>query len=78
MSAPQTGRRSHYLPRTSNGRIAVVLFLALSALAQPPVVHSLVNRVEPWILGLPFLYAWLLGVYTALICVLLWAWRKGL
>jgi len=78
MSAPQIDRQSHYLPRTTNGWIAVVLFIALSALAQPPVVHVLVNRVEPWVFGLPFLYAWLLGVYTALIFVLVWALRKGL
>lgn len=70
--------RSHLLPRTGTGRVAAVLFLALLALAEPPVVHVLVNRIEPWVLGLPFLYAWLLFVYVAMIGVLLWAVRRGL
>ena len=71
-------KQSHWLPRSRDGRIAVILFVALMALAQPPVVHRLVNRIEPWVLGLPFLYVWLLGVYLAMIGVLLWAQRRGL
>jgi hypothetical protein len=77
MVAPR-GYRSHYLPRTRRGWVALVAFLALFALTQPPVVHGLVNHTEPWISGLPFLYAWLLAVYTALIVVLLWMLRRGL
>lgn len=71
-------RGSHFMPRSRDGWIAVVAFLALMALAQPPVVHRLANRIEPWVLGMPFLYAWLLGVYVAMIGVLLWTQRKGL
>ncbi len=70
--------RSHYLPRSREGRLAVVAFLVLMALAQPPIVHGLANRIEPWVLGMPFLYAWLLGVYVLLIGVLLWVLRKRL
>ena len=70
--------RSHYLPRTRNGWIATVLFILTMALAQPPIIHRLMNRVEPWVLGMPFLYAWLLGVYVLMILVLIWAYRKGL
>jgi hypothetical protein len=47
-------------------------------LAEPPLVTSWANRVEPWILGMPFLYAYLLFVYLALIGVLLWSQRRGL
>jgi hypothetical protein len=71
-------KHSHFRPRSRDGWIAVVAFLGLMALAQPPVVHRLVNRIEPWVLGLPFLYAWLLGVYLAMIGVLLWVQRKRL
>jgi hypothetical protein len=71
-------KQSHFLPRSRAGWIAVVAFLALMALAQPPVVHRLANRIEPWVLGMPFLYAWLLGVYVALIGVLLWVQRRRL
>jgi len=58
--------------------VAVVLFLVLLALAEPPVVHSWANRIEPWVLGVPFLYAYLLVVYLALIGVLLWVLRRRL
>jgi len=58
--------------------VAVVSFVALFLLVEPPLVYSLANHVEPWVLGVPFLYAYLLLVYVALIGVLLWALRRGL
>ena len=70
--------RSHLLPRTAAGWRGVLLFVALMALAQPPVVHGLADRVEPWLLGMPFLYTYLLVVYTLMIGVLIWAMRRGL
>jgi len=75
MSDPR--RRTHFLPRTRDGRIAVVAFAALFLFAMPPVTHTLLNRVEPWIVGLPFLFVALLAVYVALIAVLIWAFRRG-
>jgi len=69
---------SHYRPRTREGWMAVVLFVLLLLLAEPPVVHGLANRIEPWVLGVPFLYFYLFVVYVALVGVLLWALRKGL
>ena len=70
------GPRSHYLPRTRAGWTATVLLLVCMALSQPPVVHGLVNRIEPWILGMPFLFVYLLGVYVATIAVLIWTMIK--
>jgi choline-glycine betaine transporter len=69
---------SHYRPRTRAGWIALVVFLALMSLAEPPIVTSWANRIEPWVFGMPFLYSYLLVVYVALICVLLWAQKRGL
>lgn len=63
--------RSHFVPRTAAGRRSLLLFLALFFLAEPPILFAVANRVEPWILGLPFLYAYLLLVYTALVGLLL-------
>lgn len=68
--------RSHYLPRTRNGWIATVAFLVAMALAQPPIVHGLMNRIEPWVLGMPFLFAYLLAAYLIGIAVLIWAYRR--
>lgn len=69
--------RSHWIPRTRDGRLATLAFLALFLLALPPVTHTLLNRVEPTLLSVPFLFVALLAVYTALIAVLLWALRRG-
>lgn len=71
-------REHHFKPRTGSGWLALLCFLALFALAQPPLVYWIANRIEPRILGLPFLYAWLLGVYTLQIAVLIWARRRDL
>ena len=68
--------RSHFFPRTRSGWIATIAFLLAMALAQPPIVHGLMNRIEPWIFGMPFLFAYLLGVYCLMIAVLIWALRR--
>lgn len=68
--------RSHFLPRTRDGWIAVTTFCGLFALTQPPLLYA-ANRITPWVLGLPFLYAYLLLIYCALIAVLIWAKRRG-
>ena len=69
-------RRSHLIPRTSDGRITTAAFLAVFLLAMPPVTHTVLNRTEPWLFGAPFLYAVLLAVYVALIGILIWVWRR--
>ncbi len=73
-----TPRRSHWIPRTPRGRLAVVLYVALFALAMPPVTHGLWDRPDSWTLGVPFFFLALLVVYTALIGVLVWAYRAEL
>jgi hypothetical protein len=78
LAATMRPDRSHYIPRTTAGRLAVGAFLALFAFTQPPLVFWIGNRVEPWVAGVPFLYAYLLVLYVALIGVLIWARRKGL
>jgi hypothetical protein len=62
--------------RTGSRRTLVVLFLVLFAFAQPPLVYLLANRIEPRILGMPFLYVYLLVIYAGLIGVLLQAMRR--
>ena len=55
----------------------MVSFLALFSLTQPPIVNTVANRTEPWLLGMPFLYTYLLVIYFVLIAVLIWAMRRG-
>lgn len=68
---------SHFVPRTLAGRLTVAAFIGLMALAQPPIVFALANRVEPWLLGMPFLFSYLLLVYAAMIAVLVVAARRN-
>lgn len=79
MSEPPPSHRptSHWIPRTRDGRIATVAFVALFLLAMPPVTHGVLNRVELYFGGVPFLFAALLVIYCALIGVLVWALRRG-
>lgn len=70
--------RGHWLPRTRAGRIAVIWFLASIALAQPPIVYRVANRIHPLLLGMPFLYVWLLAAYVSMIAALVWAYRQRL
>lgn len=70
--------RSHWWPRTRDGRIAVLVFLALLLLAEPPAVYVLANRIAPRIAGAPFLYVYLLVIYAGMIGVLLWAHARRL
>lgn len=77
MEKPPPSIPSHYIPRTYAGRAAVILFLGLLALAEPPIVFAVANRIEPWIGGVPFLYGWLTLVYVALLAVLILVWRRG-
>ncbi len=70
--------RSHWWPRTRKGKIAALGFLGTMALAQPPIVFVLANRIEPWVLGMPFLYAYLTVVYAVLCGLLLTVWRSRL
>ena len=56
----------------------MILFVGFFAFTQPPLVYVLANRVEPWLLGFPFLYSYLLVIYVALIAVLIWAGRRGI
>jgi hypothetical protein len=69
--------KSHYVPRSTAGWVSLVAFLALMALAQPPIVFWVDTRFQgAWVLGLPFLYFYLGVIYFFLIGVLLWALRK--
>jgi hypothetical protein len=69
--------RSHWVPRTRDGRVAVTLFIALFLFAMPPVTHLLLDRIEPTVLGVPFFFVALLAIYTVLIGVLVWALGRG-
>ncbi|GIW51991.1 MAG: hypothetical protein KatS3mg081_1346 [Gemmatimonadales bacterium] len=73
-----TRYRSHLWPRSRAGKVAATSFIALLALAEPPAVYLIANRIEPRVLEMPFLYVYLLVVYCAMIGVLIWAAKRGL
>lgn len=69
--------KSHFIPRTRDGWFGVIAFLGLFALTQPPLVFLVANRIEPRIFGVPFLYAYLLIIYIAMIGVLIRTARRS-
>lgn len=71
------GYKSHFIPRTREGWTATAAFLVLFALCMPPFTHTVLNRIEPTVLGVPFFYAALLVIYGLLIGVLVRALRSG-
>lgn len=72
-----TPPKSHFVPRTREGRIATAAFVALFLLAMPPLTHGVWDRPDAWIAGWPFFFVVLLVIYTALVGVLVWALRRG-
>lgn len=70
--------RPHIWPRSRAGRLALASFSGLLALAEPPAVYVIANRVEPRILEMPFLYLYLLVLYLAMTGVLVWVAKRGL
>ncbi len=74
--SPTSSFRSHFLPRTGAGRVAVVVYVGLFVLAMPPVTHALLDRPDQWVGGVPFFFVSLFVIYTSLIGVLVWAHRK--
>lgn len=68
---------SHFIPRTRDGKIATLAFVVIFLLAMPPVTHRVLDRMDPWIGGLPFFYVALLAIYIGLVGVLVWALKRG-
>lgn len=69
--------RSHFVPRTRDGRLVLGLYLLFLCFAEWPLL-PLANRVEPTVLGFPFLFSYLTVVYAAKILVLIYAARRQL
>lgn len=72
-----TPPKSHFVPRTREGRIATAAFVALFLLVMPPLTHVVWDRPDEWIAGWPFFFVVLFLIYTALVAVLIWALRRG-
>lgn len=72
-----TPPRSHFVPRTREGRIATAAFVALFLLVMPPLTHLVWDRPDAWIAGWPFFFVVLFLIYCALVGVLVWTLRRG-
>ncbi len=68
---------SHFLPRTAAGRLTVGLYLVWLAFAEWPLL-PLANRIEPTVLGFPFVFVYLALVYAAKLATLLYAAKRQL
>lgn len=66
---------SHFVPRTAQGRLIVVLYLLWLACAEWPLLPW-ANRIEPTVLGFPFVFAYLAAIYAAKMVTLLYAAKQ--
>ncbi len=57
--------------KRQSGTVAVGLYLLLCFLAQIWPIATLANRIEPRVMGLPFLFAWYVGGVFAVFAGLL-------
>ena len=69
--------KSHWIPRSREGKLALLYFVILYLLVEWPVL-KLFNSIDPVILGFPILLVWLSGVYLLLILGLLYIMGKRL
>lgn len=70
-------QKSHFVPRSRRGRTVALVIVCLFLLIGWPVL-PLANRIEPFVVGMPFLYFYLLVIYIGMIAVMLYAAGKGL
>jgi hypothetical protein len=68
---------SHYVPRTLAGGLALGLYLLFLLAAEWPLL-PFANRIEPTVLGFPFLFVYLGVIYAAKIATLIYAAKRGL
>lgn len=68
--------KSHLIPRTRRGKFVTLAILCLYLLIQWPILRF-ANRIQPLILGLPFLYFYLLVIYVGIIAIMVYAAKKG-
>ena len=66
---------SHFFPRTPQGQLAVGAYLVFLLFAEWPLL-PLANRIEPTVLGFPFLFVYLAVIYAAKIATLLYAAKR--
>ncbi len=68
-------KKSHLVPRTTGGWILLIYILFCYLMTQWPVLKA-VNKAVPFVLGMPFVYAWLTFWYILLVIgAILAAWK---
>ena len=64
--------KNHLIPRSRKGKLVTLTVLCLYLLIQWPILRF-ANRIEPFVLGMPFLYFYLLLIYFCIIAVMVYA-----
>ena len=69
--------KNHLIPRSRKGKLVTLTVLCLYLLIQWPILQF-ANRMEPFVLGMPFLYVYLLFIYCCIIAVMVYACLQDL
>ncbi len=70
-------RRSHLIPRSPGTVILIIWFVICFAAIQWPG-WLIANRVEPYVLGLPFMFFWAILWWLLLIATIIYVAAKGI
>ncbi|ERJ83928.1 hypothetical protein HMPREF1987_00751 [Peptostreptococcaceae bacterium oral taxon 113 str. W5053] len=61
--------------RTLRKLLIALAYILMATLVIPPIFNSYFNKIEPWILGMPFLIFWVVFINIVIAIVLLALWN---
>ena len=70
------GRGIWFIPRTTRGKVAMVIWIIFFALVQYPLVTLAAGKLHPYVLGLPFnFFYWWIMFLILIFLEIIFAWR---
>lgn len=61
--------------RTLRKLLIALAYILMATLVIPPIFNSYFNKIEPWILGMPFLIFWVVFINIVIAIILLALWN---
>jgi hypothetical protein len=70
------GRGIWFIPRTTRGKVAMVIWIIFFALVQYPLVTLAAGKLHPYVFGLPFnFFYWWIMFLILIFLEIIFAWR---
>lgn len=74
---PNGNRRGiWFVPRTSQGKVAMILWIIFFALVQYPLITLVAGKLHPYVFGLPFnFFYWWIMFLVLIFLEIIFAWK---